>query len=985
MKKAFAIMTSFLVALLCFGFLSNASVAASSESKKFTEDPTLAEDEDPIYIMNSIYTTFPNYYDNEKEPDPVWKGVSRMYPWNETRLRIAQFNDDGTQSGRYYAIFFNGENKHMNGNDPLSGAGKNILVYAYDEAGNLELGKFSEGKYYGNRNASDPSLSHMNTNITGEDITFDMIQLFEKVGDSADPGRMMNQMLVFDAQGRAIRGSVGNSVFLAPGAEGAAEYLMAPVFCYVDGKVVKYVEGETIPDKLKEPVLNPETGEQEVDPETGEPLMQETDKDAFFYKRFTWAWFQTKPENVNEVGYLEEGWDKDSWDYCFGDEESGYMCYAFMDSDGKEETLDADMYVAYLREWEKEHQAQIAAGTHTCVDEKPEAKGDQPAGDGVCDSTPLQAAVTRKVITEFYIPAGGWTYDFGFLDKQEAILSDFYQMFLDAYHYGRMEGFGQQTTHNFSVSGLIVKDALTEANEGLRVMPGNIIEIMPGTVFDPTDNITYTGLTKYWEKGEDNSINDVTKFQADESVCEFYVKINGLTVVMPNKYPSYAALVEDFMNDLNTFLKAKHVKAGGAEEAYVPVATPLASYTSGSDNDWYSRVNNEIATTNAAYESFIKNDEMWAKWQWFFEYANSKLPADQAVNINDRVAIGSPGHFTCTMAGLLTQSPAASGWPSAKGDFTNAEKETLSNPKWGEYLVDSTGAELDSEYVVEYTVINKATGNQDTVVVTYKVTDVYTPILEQKAERIEAAIKDGKLVINNGNPILASDLVVAYNGKYTPLTGTLTKDVKGRDITYRTTIESDTLDFNNPTSGTHRVTARVANSATKQAVLQFTITIKDLTAPVAEVVSDTLYVEYGSIFDPAVGVVAASDDVDGNLKLAPFSWCVDLSKTPVNTTKPGNYTVEVGIYDKAGNNRSYSYKVVVTAAPASAEDLGELEDIAEENGILISELQEALNGLIQQVTDLASSKGGCGKSTGALAVSLLSAASLLVLVLRKKH
>ena len=65
MKKAFAVMTTMLVALACFGFLTKAQVSAA-ESKIFTEDPTLAEDEIPMYIMDSIYSTFPNYYDNEE-------------------------------------------------------------------------------------------------------------------------------------------------------------------------------------------------------------------------------------------------------------------------------------------------------------------------------------------------------------------------------------------------------------------------------------------------------------------------------------------------------------------------------------------------------------------------------------------------------------------------------------------------------------------------------------------------------------------------------------------------------------------------------------------------------------------------------------------------------------------------------------------------------------------------------------------------------
>ena len=195
MKKAFAVMTTMLVALACFGFLTKAQVSAA-ESKLFTEDPTLAEDEIPMYIMDSIYSTFPNYYNNEELPDEKWQGSSRMYPWNELKLRIAQY-ENGQPTGKYYAVYFTGALTHMDGNDQVPGAGKNILVYHKNANGELQLARYDQGKLYENRNAADPSLSHMNTNVTGEDIYFNMQELFKKVGDGADDGRMYLASMVF--------------------------------------------------------------------------------------------------------------------------------------------------------------------------------------------------------------------------------------------------------------------------------------------------------------------------------------------------------------------------------------------------------------------------------------------------------------------------------------------------------------------------------------------------------------------------------------------------------------------------------------------------------------------------------------------------------------------------------------------------------------------------------------------------------------------
>ncbi len=965
MKKAFAVMTTMLVALACFGFLTKAQVNAA-ESKIFTEDPTLAEDEIPMYIMDSIYSTFPNYYNNEELPDEKWQGSSRMYPWNELKLRIAQY-ENGQPTGKYYAVYFTGALTHMSGNDQVPGAGKNILVYELDAEGKVQLSRYDQGTKYANRNAADPSLSHMNTNISGQDLYFNMQEAFKKVGDGADDGRMYLASLVFDGQGRAIRGSVGNSVFLEPGTEGAAANLMAPLFCYVDGKVVKYVEGETIPDKKMEAKVDPETGEVILD-EEGNPEMVETDKPAMLYKRFTWAWFEKDAEGnlpehvkINTVGYLEEGWDKDAWDYAW-EQDGGMMCIAFMGTDGSEELLDADMLAAYNRD-------QKAAWT----------------GEGEYVDA-AAGTVSRNVITHFYVPAGGYTYDLGYLDRGTALYPIYHTIFLNSFAYGRAENYSAQRTVNFSAGGLMAQDYASEGT-GLRLMENNVIEVMPGTVIKPGSNVVYTGLTRYWDKGEDGQSNDVTKFISSDSTCEFYIKVNGSTVVMPNLYASFDDLVTDFMKDMNAWRKSLLSEADQA--TYVDVPAPTQAEANGSSSKFYTTFNNYFCSFYGDANSFIAQPQYNAKWRWVYEYVAQQTGSGVTFDFNTNKA-SSPGQWTCSMAGFLSQAPKGSGWPCNKGDFTNAATDLL-YPSWGEYAIDTTGAELDTAYEVEYRVVNAATENESSISITYVVTDVYTPIIEvnEAALNVSNELVDGALVINGGQPITAAQLLTAYNGKYTELTNTLAQNLKGRDITYKVTMESDTLDFNNPTEGSHLVTARVAASATKQAVAQFTVVIRDRTAPEVEVVSETVNIAYGSTFDASVGIVSAYDKVDGNLKLAPFSWCVDLSDTPVNTTKPGQYTVKVSVYDKAGNHTDVSYKVVVAAAYASNDAVKDLGDLLEEVGILVEEAKEAINGVINQVTavntKLDSQKGGCAKSSGALAVSILSAASLLVVVLRKKH
>ena len=82
-------------------------------------------------LFSSLSSPFPNYYDNAAKADELWGGAARMYPWNETRLRVAQFDDNGA-TGKYYAIYFSGLTQATDGaGNPASGAGNNINGFNY--------------------------------------------------------------------------------------------------------------------------------------------------------------------------------------------------------------------------------------------------------------------------------------------------------------------------------------------------------------------------------------------------------------------------------------------------------------------------------------------------------------------------------------------------------------------------------------------------------------------------------------------------------------------------------------------------------------------------------------------------------------------------------------------------------------------------------------------------------------------------------------
>ena len=60
MKKVFAFLSVFALTIAFVGF---GAKSANAAGELITEDPTLNENQIPMYIMDSIYTTFPAYYD----------------------------------------------------------------------------------------------------------------------------------------------------------------------------------------------------------------------------------------------------------------------------------------------------------------------------------------------------------------------------------------------------------------------------------------------------------------------------------------------------------------------------------------------------------------------------------------------------------------------------------------------------------------------------------------------------------------------------------------------------------------------------------------------------------------------------------------------------------------------------------------------------------------------------------------------------------
>ena len=1037
MKKVFAFLSTLLLTIAFVGIFAVSKPAAAAN--KITEDPTLAEDEIPVYIMNSIYTTFPNYYDNDAKADENWPGPSRMYPWNETRMRVAQLDEDGQPTGKYYAVYFSGHTVAVNTDgSPVIGAGKNILFWNVDANGQIVAQKSSDGKLAASGNASDPSLSHMRTNISGQDLVLDPTQY--SLGDEGT--NYYNRSIVFDGEGRIIRAIGLDGIYT----KDAGDQKMAPEYCYVDGVVTKMDEN-TECDKIMVAKTD-EEGNPVLDPETGEPVMEESDELKVIYSRFVYEYFTEKPENVNEVAYLSEGWDPALWDYCYP-EGDGWLCIAFVGTaDNTAHKVKGD---------------QVAAYEATLI-----AQGKTPE-----EANTIANNSYRECVREFRIPAGGWVFDYGYLDRGTGNDVFFNDTVVKGYKYGReavAEGVyaGAQKTYNFSVTGLYYRDKVIDGQSYQLLNGQNVVEVMQGSVVKPAQQIVYDGVMRYW-----GTPNDLTSYTASADALEFYITEsknggNELTAVQPPQgYTSLEDIKKDFLADLEK-AKGKTIRFdtaanfhddlgwGGfvATNSANAALTGWATLKEGESVYSTSFMNVLIDAEGAkTYENSYR-----AKWQWLVDQIYATMLAYPGGDTYS----GSLAHIQNTAQGSWCGSPQTvhyalwyflSGQTHSYFGFNFGDEDgdgvpasaawidaTPSIDKWNAYTIDASMAAPNDNWVVTYKVVNTDTGVSSDITIKYVVVDSYTPIIKVDKNQLYYVPKLISDLVSC-DPINPYAIVSAYDAQYNGVS------ITGNDISQN--IEFDTeLDFANPKEGNWPVVATIYNNAgTKKAVAEFVIQIVDITAPNA--VTRKVLVKQGHDFDVREGIVLAVDNVDGDLTKQAFAWWEETSK-PVDTTKVNGgkdttYTVKVTIYDRTGNERQVSYTLVVVAdkfgdaandalntmagqveeLTTSVQDIidaqAELSEAVEELQGAVAELAglkaqvETLNGevagikanvetvkgdvedLQANVEDLvdyaeqaeatlgALAAKGCGKNATALVLEIAGAAALLAFVLRKRH
>ena len=497
-----------------------------------------------------------------------------------------------------------------------------------------------------------------------------------------------------------------------------------------------------------------------------------------------------------------------------------------------------------------------------------------------------------------------------------------------------------------------------------------------------------------------------------------------------------------FIADWNEYAAEKFK----GDDSRIINGVPKADWTDEEAYAFYDALDWDMIGLDADPDAFLSQEKYWEKWSWMFDYiynnanegdkANIKIQGDQEKGRN----VASPGSFRISLFGFLAESPQRSipnTWANTCGDWSNGKAtkwidKTTSLDLWKAYSLDATMAAPNDNWVVNYKVVNTATGVSSDITIKYVVVDSYTPIIKVDTNKllyIPKVVSD--LVVCD--PIDPYAIVSAFDAQYNGV------NILGNDISQN--IEFDTeLNFANPKEGIWPVVATIYNNAaTKKAVVKFNVEIRDITAPNAVV--RKVYVQQGDDFDARDGIVLAVDNVDGDLTKQAYTWWQEESK-PVDTskvTKDTNYSVKVTIFDKAGNERTLTYTLVVVADKAAdAKALGDLaakvetlgdtiQDIVDTQADLndaVAELQGAvaelsglkeevaglktavagvktdvenvqaglddLEGNVEDLVDLAEEAKeiagkGCNKNATALVLEIAGAAALLAFVLRRKH
>ena len=443
MKRVFAFISLFAISLVMFGFgTANVKAAGEPAEGKWVVNPYLLEDENgevveiPMYIMDSIATTFPFHYDRDAQPDDSWGGIARQYAWNGVKTVIPQFNANGA-TGQYYGVYQQGAS---------SGSETGIGKMIYTTEGLWDNGTFYNsgdlGGSYIRTSPHDPSLSFSLHNTKDEAVG---IQVYKEASN-----QIANPFIIFDAEGKAVAGLIHSSAEAANG--------LGTEFCYdadgagvvanADASNCAKVMVDTEEDDLDKPIKDEDgniIGYEKVQVEGDDP--------QYITTRFAWAYLGAAPANLNN-SYLGEGWKADNWD--FYNEATGV--------------------------------AVVILGSGI-------ANGGAVSAAELAADDSVEAGHVRAPYYEITIPANGFFYQFGYLDRNSTLLPTYKDVEAQAYLYGRNEGYKMYfKCYNYAGADITFKEG-AQNGYGLSKIPGtNTIEAIAGESIKLADLVDYAAL-----------------------------------------------------------------------------------------------------------------------------------------------------------------------------------------------------------------------------------------------------------------------------------------------------------------------------------------------------------------------------------------------------------------------------------------------------------------------------------------------------------
>ena len=376
--------------------------------------------------------------------------------------------------------------------------------------------------------------------------------------------------------------------------------------------------------------------------------------------RYIFQWYSEEDfanVKVNTVGYMQEGWLADRWDYAYADPNGGYMCISFAPALAKYAALtdaQAAVHNASVRALE-------AAGELSAEEAAALLIAETEATDETTGETVITYAIYRRPnILKVVIPTNGIMYRYGYLDYSgtavvEMHFGKFCHLFEDGLLYGRHADYqAYARTFNFTATGLVAKNAVYEGESFyVREESGKyVVEVKPGSNIKVSEVVDILGMLggygvagKPGKEAGSNAMAVTSYKQSEATELEYTMDINGVPTMRPVQYQ-----YEDYKQAL---------------EDLFPVLGAHVGVADASPSNWSNPTYGKFTDENIA--SFF---EAHSEWLWFKDYYNAVFEELAAAQNYSGYTAWSPNGVRFGLE-MFYSNAHRSSWP-ATPDFSKA-------------------------------------------------------------------------------------------------------------------------------------------------------------------------------------------------------------------------------------------------------------------------------------------------------------------------